>query len=77
MMYGSERMCRVGEWAEFRAACFRSPISISSYIRATGDGIQTNWLGGRLTSTQKTFELPVRINEGNSFTLGNGSPCHR
>ena len=28
----------------------------------------------RLTSTQKTFKVPVRINEGNSFTLGNGSP---
>ena len=50
-----------------------APISISSYIRATGDGIQTNWLE-RLTSTQKTFKVPVRINEGNSFTLGNGSP---
>jgi hypothetical protein len=52
---------------------FGAPVSISSYIRATGDGIQTNWLE-RLTSTQKTFEVPVRINEGNSFTLGNGSP---
>jgi hypothetical protein len=52
---------------------FGAPISISSYIRATGDGIQTNWLE-RLTSTQKTFEVPVRRKEGNSFTLGNGSP---
>jgi hypothetical protein len=52
---------------------FGAPVSITSYIRATGDGIQTNWLE-RLTSTQKTFEVPVRINEGNSFTLGNGSP---
>ncbi len=50
-----------------------APVSISSYIRATGDGIQTTWLE-RLTSTQKTFKVPVRINEGNSFTLGNGSP---
>jgi hypothetical protein len=52
---------------------FGAPVSISSYIRATGDGIQANWLE-RLTSTQKTFKVPVRINEGNSFTLGNGSP---
>jgi hypothetical protein len=52
---------------------FGAPVSISSYIRATGDGIQTSWLE-RLTSTQKTFQVPVRINEGNSFTLGNGSP---
>jgi hypothetical protein len=52
---------------------FGAPVSISSYIRATGDGIQPNWLE-RLTSTQKTFKVPVRINEGNSFTLGNGSP---
>jgi len=50
-----------------------APVSISSYIRATGDGIQPNWLE-RLTSTQQTFKVPVRINEGNSFTLGNGSP---
>jgi hypothetical protein len=52
---------------------FGAPVSISSYIRATGDGIQPKWLE-RLTSTQKTFKVPVRINEGNSFTLGNGSP---
>jgi hypothetical protein len=52
---------------------FGAPVSISNYIRATGDGIHANWLE-RLTSTQKTFKVPVSINEGNSFTLGNGSP---
>jgi len=52
---------------------FGAPVSISSYIRTTGDGTQANWLE-RLTPTQKTFKVPVRINEGNSFTLGNGSP---
>ena len=52
---------------------FGAPLSITNYIRATGDGVHTNWLE-RLTSTQKTFAVPVRISEGNSFTLGNGSP---
>jgi hypothetical protein len=52
---------------------FGAPVSISNYIRETGDGIHTNWLE-RLTSTQKTFKVPVSINEGNSFTLGDGSP---
>ena len=52
---------------------FGAPVSITNYIAHTGDGITANWLE-RLTSTQKTFKVPVRINEGNSFTLGNGSP---
>jgi hypothetical protein len=52
---------------------FGAPLSITNYIRATGDGAHMNWLE-RLTSTQKTFAVPVRISEGNSFTLGNGSP---
>ena len=52
---------------------FGAPVSITNYIRATGDGVHTNWLE-RLTSKQKTFAVPVRISEGNSFTLGDGSP---
>src|SRR5437879_13507479 len=50
---------------------FGAPVSISNYIRATGDGIHTHGLE-QLTSTQKTFQVPVGINEGNSFTIGNG-----
>ncbi len=52
---------------------FGAPVSITNYIRATGDGVHPNWLE-RLTSKEKTFEVPVKINDGNSFTLGNGSP---
>jgi hypothetical protein len=52
---------------------FGAPVSITNYIRATGDGVHTNWLE-RLTSKQKTFAVPVKISEGNSFTLGDGSP---
>ncbi|MGA2204363.1 MAG: hypothetical protein ABSD89_12980 [Halobacteriota archaeon] len=52
---------------------FGAPVSITNYIRATGAGVHTNWLE-RLTSKQKTFAVPVRISEGNSFTLGDGSP---
>jgi hypothetical protein len=52
---------------------FGAPESITNYIHATGDGLQTNWLE-RLTSAQKTFAVPVKINDGNSFTLGDGSP---
>jgi hypothetical protein len=33
----------------------------------------SGWLE-RLTSKQKTFAVPVKINDGSSFTLGNGSP---
>jgi hypothetical protein len=52
---------------------FGAPVSITNYIGATGDGVHTNWLE-RLTSKQKTFAVPIRISNGNSFTLGNGSP---
>lgn len=52
---------------------FGAPVSITSYIRATGDGVYSNWLE-RLTSIQKTFAVPVKISEGNSLTLGDGSP---
>jgi hypothetical protein len=50
---------------------FGAPVAISSYIANTGDG--TSWLE-RLTSKQKTFAVPVTIKQGNSFTLGDGSP---
>jgi hypothetical protein len=52
---------------------FGAPVSITNYIGATGDGVRLNWLE-RLTTKQKTFAVPVRISEGNSFTLGSGSP---
>ncbi len=52
---------------------FGAPVSITNYILATGDGVHPNWLE-RLTSKEKTFEVPVKISDGNSFTLGNGSP---
>jgi hypothetical protein len=50
-----------------------SPVSITNYIGQTGDGIHTNWLE-RLTSKEKTFAVPLIVKEGNSFTLGDGSP---
>ena len=52
---------------------FGAPLSITNYLGATGDGIHANWLE-RLTSKQKTFAVPVSISDGNSFTLGDGSP---
>jgi hypothetical protein len=52
---------------------FGAPVSITNYIGATGDSVHTNWLE-RLTPKQKTFAVPVMISEGNSFTLGDGSP---
>jgi hypothetical protein len=52
---------------------FGAPVSITNYIGATGDGVHANWLE-RLTSQQKMFAVPVRIAEGNSLTLGDGSP---
>jgi hypothetical protein len=55
---------------------FGAPVSITDYIRATGDGVHANWLE-QLTSKQKTFAVPVRISEGNSFTLGDGSPLSK
>ena len=52
--------------------------SITQYIANIGSSGTypyggTGWLE-RLTSKQKTFAVPVRISDGNSFTLGNGSP---
>jgi len=52
---------------------FGAPVSITNYIHASGDGVQANWLE-RLTSKEKTFAVPVKISEGSSFTLGDGSP---
>jgi hypothetical protein len=52
---------------------FGSPVSITAYIAATGDGTTQNW-AERLTPMQKTFAVPARIKEGSSFTLGDGSP---
>jgi hypothetical protein len=52
---------------------FGAPVSITNYIHATGDAVSPNWLE-RLTAKQKTFAVPVKISEGNSLTLGNGSP---
>lgn len=55
---------------------FGAPVSMTNYIHATGDGVHSNWLE-RLTSKQKTFAVPVEISDGNSFTLGDGSPLSR
>jgi hypothetical protein len=52
---------------------FGAPVSVTNYIGATGDGVHMNWLE-RLTSKEKTFAVPVRVSNGNSFTLGDGSP---
>jgi hypothetical protein len=52
---------------------FGAPVSITNYIGATGDGVHANWLE-RLTSKQKTFAIPVMISDGNTLTLGDGSP---
>ncbi len=52
---------------------FGAPVTISNYIGSTGDGMHGNWLE-RLSAKQKTFAVPVDIKEGNSFTLGDGSP---
>jgi len=46
--------------------------SITNYIANKGS-TSSGWLE-QLTSKQKTFAVPVRISDGNSFTLGNGSP---
>jgi hypothetical protein len=55
---------------------FGAPVSITNYIRATGDGEHRNWKE-QLTFTEKTFKVAVTIKEGNSFTLGDGSPLSR
>lgn len=52
---------------------FGAPVSITDYIGAVGDGKTTDWKE-RLTSKEKMFAVPVRIEKGNTFTLGEGSP---
>jgi hypothetical protein len=47
-----------------------APKSISNYIGNVGDG--TNWKE-RLTTTQKTFAVPVVIKGGSTLTVGSGS----
>ena len=55
---------------------FGAPLSITNYIRGVGDGIEQDWKE-RLTSKEKAFAVPVKIQEGNSLTLGDGSPLSR
>jgi hypothetical protein len=52
---------------------FGAPVSITDYVGAVGDGKTADWKE-RLTSKEKLFAVPVRIEKGNSFTLGEGSP---
>ena len=61
----------IGKLPSVGQLSFGAPVAISHYIANTGDG--TSWLE-RLTSKQKTFAVPVRISDGNTFTLGDGSP---
>jgi hypothetical protein len=62
-----------GEMANAGQLAFGAPVSITSYIAQTGDGVHANWLE-RLTSKQKIFAVPVEIQNGNSLTVGDGSP---
>jgi hypothetical protein len=48
-----------------------APKSISNYIGNVGDG--ANWKE-RLTSSEKSFAVPVVIKSGNTLTVGSGSP---
>ena len=41
---------------------FGSPISITNYIAATGDGVHANWLE-RLTATLKEVNVPVKFDQ--------------
>jgi hypothetical protein len=50
---------------------FGAPQSISSYVGNVGDG--KGWKE-RLTAKEKTFALPVVIENGNSLTVGGGTP---
>lgn len=49
---------------------FGAPVSISGYIANEGDG--QHW-GERLTAREKTFAVPVVIQQGSSLTVGGGS----
>lgn len=48
-----------------------APVSVSNYIGNSGDG--KNWKE-RLTDKQKAFAVPVVIENGNTLTLGSGTP---
>lgn len=50
---------------------FGAPRSISNYVGNTGDG--KNWKE-RLTAKDKTFAVPVVIQNGSSLTVGGGTP---
>ena len=50
---------------------FGAPLSISGYIHSLPDG--TNWKE-RLTANEKTLAVPLVIKDGNTFTLGAGTP---
>jgi hypothetical protein len=50
---------------------FGAPQSISSYVGNVGDG--KTWKE-RLTAKQKTFAVPVVIENGSTLTVGGGSP---
>ena len=52
---------------------FGAPVSITDYIGAMGDGKARDWKE-RLTSKEKLFAVPVSIEKGNTFTVGDGSP---
>ncbi len=55
---------------------FGAPVAMTDYIGGVGDGKKQDWKE-RLTAEQKTFAVPVRIEKGNSLTLGDGSPLTR
>jgi hypothetical protein len=48
-----------------------APVSVSNYIGNVGDG--KGWKE-RLTEKQKTFAVPVVIQNGSTLTLGSGTP---
>jgi hypothetical protein len=52
---------------------FGAPVAITNYIDATGNGKTQDWLE-RLTAKDKVFAVPVKIKEGSSLTVGEGSP---
>jgi len=67
---------------------FGAPVSITSYIAATGDGVHSNWLE-RLSGTVKEFNVPVKfdqsvtvaglsngcLNVASGVIASTGSPC--
>jgi hypothetical protein len=47
---------------DFGQLAFGAPVSITNYIRGTGDGVQSNWLE-RLTAAQREFNIPVKFDQ--------------